>query len=726
MNNFYDYTGGLASVISLAVLQLPSASDAVEDDFTKSSSPESSATPPVNGPAAPARPASTPSGTLFYIRDSNAIKTITTCIQQCPSNPACSPAAMGWVYLLNTIQSLMLINTETEWNEQDGPVTSRSVAAEFYGNLLPGLFPTTVDVGIKNLAEPSSKPMLHVVSYLVEPSIDTSSGRGFCLNCEEDGFRMKNVLADLVRKSQPYIEFSAPLISTTFLVNGVEYSEISDFRKFLEQETCEPNGGLLINDWSGSPSNRFYLDHGALKLLDRAKNRFPYEPLPLLKIVRGLATENSATIDFLTHMTTYTHSLPYGFKDYDDVGDPETGRIQLHSDLVLFPPRDGDMFENSSGQYLSSGGIIIPSGTIGVQISSGSARQVVAWQYGYNALSLFGRVLECALVPQQRTAAFADLCSAEVVNAIISLLTGLVVSSKEAEDAVARVSGHYTIPPVLEEASDMLGRNRDIISIVFDIIDRELNCYSISGIPFITGIEFINSLVHVVPGRVWPYLARSSLLERHGRGGALAGIVSAVEVVHGSYEFTLACLVLFESLVDEAVRSSAIHKGQSKSLVLASKAALATSGTAGMGVSDIVQRGILLGFTRVAVGIFESYRGFKYTKTIQKLKIGTIIARTFSSILEYVYGVDEFSDSENKITSVLTPCAEYLVSVFLSAGISELPLEPIFGAITDGVQTPESSLYLRPLEAWVEQVTQIVKLADVLVRVRLYLEFVPS
>lgn len=90
-------------------------------------------------------------------------------------------------------------------------------------------------------------------------------------------------------------------------------------------------------------------------------------------------------------------------------------------------------------------------------------------------------------------------------------------------------------------------------------------------------------------------------------------------------------------------------------------------------------------------------------------------------ILEAVYGVDESSDPHSKVTAVLAYSAEHLVKVFLSDSTTVLPLQPIIGAIKDGVATPESSLYIEPLENWVAQVSATMKFAATLVRVRAYL-----
>lgn len=86
-----------------------------------------------------------------------------------------------------------------------------------------------------------------------------------------------------------------------------------------------------------------------------------------------------------------------------------------------------------------------------------------------------------------------------------------------------------------------------------------------------------------------------------------------------------------------------------------------------------------------------------------------------------MYGVDDASDPHNKVTGILASSAEHIVKVFLSDSSNALPLQPIIGAIQDGVATPESSLFTKPLEGWFVQVSGTMKFAATLVRVRAYL-----
>jgi nuclear pore complex protein Nup188 len=349
-------------------------------------------------------------------------------------------------------------------------------------------------------------------------------------------------------------------------------------------------------------------------------------------------------------MDTFTQILPHGFSNYDvDDEDSDFSKVRLNSDLLVFAPRKIGVFED---EYSSRGGIIIPAGTIGEITSTGGIRPVVAWQYQYNVFPVLGRVLEHALIgngvdPGPSHAAGG---SSEAVTEIIGLLSILVASG-----AGTPVPDDVSPTRILEEASDLLGRSRDVVSIVFDLLESGLQAAqsapnSGKSTDFIVAaVQFVDALVPILPGRVWPYLARSTILEQNGRGGAFYGILSAVEVVRGDYEFAINCLKLYEDLVEEAIRSSVVNMGGSKSVALASVAPASINRS---GVSVGVQRDILAAWTRVAVDVFESYHGWKYVNQEQKLEIGKyhyskdkrpiltiLIARTtnFKDIYEYPF-----------------------------------------------------------------------------------------
>ncbi|KAL7271823.1 hypothetical protein RUND412_005392 [Rhizina undulata] len=705
----YYYILPLAAIVSLTMLQIYRVERYLRDEAEKAASAESSATPPAIDNRFGSMKIPNSSDKKFYIQDPAAMKAITECFRETCKFPEAALSGFCWAAIVETILGFVRENTP----EHDDLEFRRYDIVEFYDNIVHDLVSIQET---RSLAAATAKNALEYINQLVEPGMAGSAFNGsqFWVGAEEDGMRMKNVLASLVREGTIYLEFGSELLAAYLLVTEVDYRELGEARAFLEEERGigedfnEPSG------WVGSAAKRAWNDPKLRTLLSRAKHRFPYEPLPLLKLMRGLVSEAAVAVEYLTKMDTYTQTVPPDFREYDDVDvDADISRIRLVSDLVLFAPRDGGIFERNGG----GGGIVVPEGTIGAVVSSGGGVPVVVWQYAYNALTLFGRVLECALIGDGGVT--GEISNEDAVMEIVGLLTMLTASG------TADPNSNFDPRVVLEDASDMVGRNRDIVSIIFDLLEEALQVAqnapsSAKPTEFIvTALHFVDALIPVLPGRVWPYLARSTLLERNGRGGAFVGIVSSVEVVRGNYDFTLACIRLYDDLVDEAIKSAVLNMGGSRNAQAAGRAP-------GTGVSVAVQRDILAGWTRVMVNVFESYRGWKYANKRQQMDIGKTIATIFTKILESVYGVDDSIDLNSKVTSVLTPSAEHLIKAFLSKDANELPVEPILGAIVDGIATPETTLFTHSLESWIQHVVAVLKFSEICLRVRGYLNLPSS
>ncbi|KAH8147426.1 uncharacterized protein LAJ45_08582 [Morchella importuna] len=730
--NLYKFTTPLTSIISTTILQHPRTEKHLQKEYVRTFSAESSATPPAHGPARRVPPPADDSS--FYIESPKAIKAVTSCFVTTSSAPGAAVPALAWSLIVLDIISF--VNAASQEEDSD-PFSNASAGrgerhptVELYENVLSGLFEGSAEKEIKRLANSTVRDALEAIVLMIEPSGTIGEaflGAKFWIGSEEDGYRMKNVLASLVRKALPDLNISGEVLMTVLLVHELQYNDLASYIRFLDDEA--EKGGDDSTGWTSSAAGRFMKHGEAMRFLRRTKNRFPYEPILFLRLIRALALESGEVTKDLVKMDTYTQVLPPGFEDYDvDNEDSDIGRIQLTSDLLVFAPRDEGVFED---EYAPRGGIVIPAGTIGEITSTGGGRLVVAWKHEYNALPLLGRVLEYALIGEGSASGAGrlmagELGTGETATEIISLLTMLIASGTARPDKAAE---GFDVARILEEASDNVGRSRDVVSIIFDLLEAGLQATAQSSNTgkstefIVAALQFVDALIKVLPGRVWPFIARSTILERNGRGGAFVSILSAVEVVRGDYEFTINCLNLFEHLVEEAIESSVVNMGGSRSLQLASMAASTTTRS---GVSMPVQREILTSWTRVTVDVFESYRGWKYVNNEQRLDIGRRIARIFSAILLQVYGVDDSTDISTKVTHVLGPSAEHLVKVFLSESESDLHMEPIIGAIHDGLMTPETSLHLRSLNGWIEHNIAIIGFAEVCIRVRGYLDLPPS
>ncbi|KAI5811353.1 nucleoporin subcomplex protein binding to Pom34-domain-containing protein [Peziza echinospora] len=770
--NLIPFIQPLASIISLTILSFDKIDDYLIQSFASDNAPSTGGV--------------TFSDNFFYMKSSNAMKLITQVLVEHARNPVASLATFCWGLVLRRIWELLYtigINlddidtlTPPDPSALATPAKRRKTgyaAGDLYLSTLADINSTsshgksTVAYLVKSAVNECK--VYDVIQQLVtNMPKEGHGGVGWSMYSEADGWRMKTVLATFVRRTTEVMEFSSGIVGSLLVLNEVPISDLWRVLQGndLDTDVDESEKSGESSDSSNNSAKRrfnivysFWNDAEAFpKIMQPAKGRFPHEPLPFLKLIRSLASDAPRTHQELAKVDTYTQVLPSGFTGYDfnsnqqisngpgqgsgngngsvtgSVDESELGEIVLVEDLCLFAPRAASGYE-SSQETVGGGDITIPRGTKGKVISdTRTVPPVIIWDYTYSALTFFGRILECALVGSSAGGSSAlagrrgggkvtdQLGNKEAVGDIIAILTTMILSYSIPSTGTAE-SRADSVTSLLELASDALAKNKDVVSIIFDILEEELQTSALRGgssesTEFITiGMQFVDALASVLPNRVWPYLARSSLLERHGREGTLVRITGAIEVVQGDYSFTCSALKLFENLVEDGIKGiiekSGLLGGNNR------------TGT-GTGVSSSVQAGILEGWTHWGVDLFESYRGWKYSNVGERMEIGTRIATILTTILNAIYGVDDISDINSKITSILAPAAQHIVNVFLADSSSTLPLQPITGALQDGLATPESSLYSKPLGNWITHVTAAMNFAATLLRVRAYLGLPPS
>ena len=454
----------------------------------------------------------------------------------------------------------------------------------------------------------------------------------------------------------------------------------------------------------------------------------------------------------------FTYQLPEDFIDYETTQEEDNNNdVRLKTPVHLFEPRSNGFRQRTQSRSqaltLADKDFCIPAGTLG-RIISDTVPKVVFWYHRYSGLKYFGKLLETFLTAgdlvDATTGSPVDRESVvEIIDILATMLHGYskaIADNADAQNEALRV---------LELASSGLSRNRDIITVVFDIFEEELHKQStVSGseVPIgilISCVHFIHALISLAPSRVWPHLAQSSLLGVDRGGGRLSIIVEGVELVSGRYEFLIACTRLYEALVED-IAANAIRR----KTVLKSSARFTAEQEVGVGVPDHVLSKVLLYFTRYLTDVLESSFSWRFVSQNDRRRLCRAIATTFDKILRYVYGIEAAPElpgasasnidsiephstirkSENKtttslaskLTGVLIPSATHIGDSFLSPSSSSLRFQAMLVALLDGLETPDLTVYLNELELWTTQVTAIFSLSSTLLRVSHYLERPPT
>lgn len=539
------------------------------------------------------------------------------------------------------------------------------------------------------------------------------------------GAKMRIVLLELVRYSLEWVQYLPEVIlAAEGLLTGGD-----NFYSIIERARLPPDLNAAAE---------FLRDHELLvpRLLNVAYARFPFETIPFLKLVKALSAGRDCDDDGILHATTVlelmgsiTVMLPNNFKGYDTFReDQNDNQVLLTSDLRLFSERrtntifSGTGSRNQLALTVSSNDatrdeMVIPFGTTGRVIRE-EGPVVVQWIYEYSGLKFLGRLLESALphsvfVDNLLHCATNNGVVAEIIGLFAMLLSATARARVERPDPEGIEAAHK----LLNAASQGVRRNGDIITVIFDHFENAVQEIHLPGTTdgaldvLISSVQFIWALVPVVPGRVWPLLARSKLLNVDGRGGRLGDILASTEIIIGRFEFLSGCIRVFEALVEDAITHAVARTSPSSSL-----SRTPTSDTIGTGVTAKAMSDILLALVRAMVDVLESFSNWKFTSLDEKQGIVSGILDIFNNILHFVYGADNHTKPEQKLTGMFAAAAKHLTEVFLSSSASNLPVQPLLKILADGVSTPYSTIFIGGTQAWIRQTRIALKYAIALIR----------
>ncbi|KAL8767993.1 MAG: hypothetical protein Q9209_005664 [Squamulea sp. 1 TL-2023] len=535
----------------------------------------------------------------------------------------------------------------------------------------------------------------------------------------QSNLRIRCILLDLIHAVLPMIDYQPDLVATTLAVlsGNEDYWELQ--RRSREIQEIEPSA-IFLRD-----------DSFMVKIFAVALSRFPFETMPFLKLCRALGSvsqqeeglpkiwSNLVTTDSLTW------TLPPSFTAYELLpDDEESSIISLTADLELFD--DERIAQPSVKRLKLSNGPAsahmlslrqIPRGTPG-RVLSDTKPLVVLWRHDYCPLAYLGLLLYSASSVETNPGSNpqSSSLSLEAIAEIIDLLSIILRTTIKGASALkASLSALDATQNILDTASEGLDLGQDIVSVIFDIFEKELGRQ-----PKITDeaplkvllrcTQFAETLLHIMPDRVWPFLGRSILLGVKDSNSQLDAVLTSTEMVLGRYDLLLACIHLFESLAEDAIRHAVIRKSQTKSV-----ARFAAVRPLSTGVSQIVMKKVLLSYQRIMLDVYESVSTWKFSQIDQRHKINTRLFFIFTRLLTCCFGIEDQPDTDQKLTVSLMPAVEQIVKAFLSTSATEKVLTYMFMVIQEGVGTalsiePQKTLY------GLQQTVEALRLATTLLR----------
>jgi len=539
------------------------------------------------------------------------------------------------------------------------------------------------------------------------------------------GRTMRLLLFDLVRPALEWVDYGPEVVEATLaILQGSEtYWDILE--RAPSPGDAEPVAVFL--------DDQFLMNN----ILDAALTRFPYEAIPFLRLCRILAAirsvdsgPNVTIVPVLSNMKSYTCAFPDNGASYQVV-ESDVPYLELTSELDMFvdrrvTTRRKSINPTSRDLVLTrvSAQLKLPEGTLGREISS-SKPLIILWRHEYSAFQYIGRALQHAMTGNELKSKVGSGSTREIVSEVVGCLTSILASVPYGETHSWQLSEARDMARfVLEEASDGLDGNEDVISVIFTIFEAELyrsrssNREEESNQLLVQCVQFTHALLSVLPGRVWPFLGRSGLLGLEGSESRLAAVVATSEMTSGSYDFLLGCIRLFDALIDDAL-THAVSRKQTHQV--SARFDASGSDILGTGITDVAMQKILYGFVRLMMDVFQSCRSWKFASLLQRLEINTRICSLFDQILCTCFRIDDNLDISRKLVSFLAPAANHLLDVFLSTTAAELPIQPFLQIFLDGLATPSSTLSQKGSEFWILQTQSAMNLVTTLVRLSKYL-----
>ena len=473
------------------------------------------------------------------------------------------------------------------------------------------------------------------------------------------------------------------------------------------------------------------------KLLESADSYYPSEVQPLLMfssaLIRGEGSNDTrarSTYDELTQMRSVTQRLPEGFHEYRlEQEDLNENRVALEMDLPQFVKSHSAAFPNrrllaSNSNSVLQPFMVIEADTPGVVLDDSEQPYVARWLYRHSALEYFYHLLSTYVVGSTKVV-YATQQPASTVEAtrIIELFADILHSSLQSSKA--RGDGDIVPPDVLLALCIGSEHSPDTVSIVLSIFEEELlrqyqDPANESSLDLLVACTyFLQALIRVSPNRVWPWIARSRLLESDGNGGSLASILIGTEMVFGSYKFLIGCIRLFQGLVTNAVGGSVSRKSSSSNKALTRFNA---SSTFESGTSEKSMSTTLLTFGKMLASIYETSLGWKYNFPEDRLRINIGICEAFSGILGVAYEVDDAPDLGGKLSSIIAPIANYITDLYLTKSENDLPTNPILSSLISGSNLNKNTTLSSGAALSRKQTQSTLLLSELLVRIAVLLD----
>nr|AAD43830.1 nucleoporin [Schizosaccharomyces pombe] len=432
-------------------------------------------------------------------------------------------------------------------------------------------------------------------------------------------------------EDDPYIDGYSKIMATLFS-SAVSYVKFSDSTMLCATTLFKTPQVYQL----------FENNDSVTRLLNFARARFPFEysqfVLLLIPTFACLTSKQLVSSELL-HMTTFTQSLPSGFKAYEIIPEPNvTGNalIELQESLHL----------DSYGFFFPNAERSLPKGTRGRIVSVDTYPPVVMWDLNYSLWEAVGISLNY-------------IVRNGLINSHKSFV--LTVLSSSVPLFQTDVSGACEL---VHLASEGLDGELDFINVICDLLDYFLSLSVIEDADYqicVSSLRLLREFTRFAATDVWAYVTRSLVCVGSEKGISLEDVIFDYESINGVYDFTLAFFDLYEILLDNCISTSVVPDDFSIRLK-----------------TDFVKRAM-----RFLCEVFANYLDWKYARIIQQYQIGHRFASLITKLLNVTFGIEYFNPKTtvNKKTLPLRELSHYIVQRFLVQQDSNRYLHPLLSVM---------------------------------------------
>ena len=525
------------------------------------------------------------------------------------------------------------------------------------------------------------------------------------------GSRMRLVLMGFVCCTHPFVQYQAEPVAALLssLSGGRQYWDLTRPDHF-DVET-----DILAQALGDSAFLQQYFY--------QSLNRYPLEFLPFIEFCRALSgcltladesDESGLVLELLLKTRKLTFILPDDFQGYElamEEDEENSNAFRLTRGLNLFTETTSTWSRGSGGSYPFK----IPANTFGRFVTDSG--RIVQMEYEHSSLSLIGKRLEVSLHSRHYETVLGSLEMKEI-SAAISLIATLL------QTETLKASKKKTKKPweagtnLLEDLSAGLSRNRDIISIVCDILDHhmeeELSDAESAAMSVLTAcVQFMHAILTIAPGRLWSYMIRCALLNTEAKAGRLSTITANTDIILERFNFLVSSTQLMLDMIESAMKSSVQRKAPSQ---LKGRVENLWVGT-----SDKLLARVCFTIAQTVVDMFENSSTWRFATEAHRNILMQRVIPTLNKILSYAFALGD-SKLPGPLTACLEPAAIHIVDSFLLAPAGSLRFQPFLMTLLSSHQLPESTLYPWRLEAFSYSLVHSLEFAATLVRVARQLE----